>query len=202
MVFVLAIQASCGPGPLSLAEAGQGEALDYGDELSAWTRHGRIYTDFETNVIVHATYLAPRFLAAYEQEYRKMYDPTEREMADVRERLFDRRKSSECFFVAVFTGQRDWNDFSLANSIWRVHLENDSGVRVRSGSVGQVESGDLVYEHFFPYFERFYEGYAVCFPNQALGGTGVPMLGEGTRSFVLDMTSPLGKISLTWELGS
>jgi hypothetical protein len=190
--------AACGPAALSLGPPDPAVEEDYAATLADWTRGDRIYTSFETQVVVHATFLSRAFQEAYLKEYARVFRPTAQEAARVRSELDSRREHAECFFMAVFAGQRDWNDFALGNSIWRLHLETDGGERVRSSHVGTVQADDLAYVHFFPYLDSFFEGYTVCFDSRS--GEGAALLHEGTRSFTLELASPVGRIDLTWKV--
>ena len=156
--IVLAAAMSCSPA-LTPAPPTDGGGGDYDSEFPAWTRTERLYEDFETRMVLHATLFSPRFVNAYLGEYRRVYDPTPQEYEALAARLRRRSAARDCFFLAAFAGERDWNDFSLSNSVWRIYLSTSDGRRVKSTSVSEVISDDAVYRHFFPYFKRFYEGY-------------------------------------------
>jgi len=155
--------------------------------------------------VIHATYFSHEFIAAYLQEYRKVYRPLSAEMDAVANKWTSRKIRKECFFMAAYTGERDWNDFALSNSIWRIYMENDRGVKEMAVSVSEAETKDKLVRHFFPYFDDFYEAYEVCFdryPGSRPGDSGLPkpILDESTRSFSLVLCSPVGELRLEWAV--
>ena len=124
MVLVLAL--SCSPA-ITLAPPAESGGTSYDDEYQAWTRTARLYENFETLMVIHATIFSPRFVDAYLGEYRRVYDPTPVEYEALAGRLRRRSASGDCFFVAAFAGNRDWNDLSLSNSMWRIYLSTSDG---------------------------------------------------------------------------
>jgi hypothetical protein len=209
MLLLLSIlpTGGCSGKGLSLAPPDTGEEIDYDDALDRWTRNQRLYQSFETLAVVDATYFSEEFLAAYLQEYRRVFNPLPAELEALTGKLRTRQERKECFFVSIFTGERDWNDLALANSTWKIYLENDRGDRSRSTSISQVDKSDPLFRHFFPHFRDFFEGYQVCFDRvlpQEPGAAGLPaMLLDGeVRSFSLDLRSTVGALKLAWELGS
>ena len=200
---MLAAVVSCSPA-LTLAPATEGGGGDYDDEFRGWTRTARLYEDFETRMVLHATYFSPRFINAYLGEYRRVYEPTPAEYESLATRLRRRAAANDCFFMAAFAGDRDWNDFSLSNSMWRVYLVTSDGRKVKSTSVSEVKTDDAVYRHFFSYFELFYEGYMVCFScpgkDKGEGYSTSPILHEGLDWFEMQFRSPVGVVDLKWEM--
>ncbi len=206
IVFAVLLVAAggCGPRPLSLAAPVAGVALDYGDSLADWTRSYRLYEDFETRVVIHATYYSRQFVAAYLQEYQRVYQPVTQDMTALRARLEHRLVRNECFFVSFFTGDRDWNDLALSSSTWRVYLETSRGARLRASSISNREGKLVEQQHFFPYHDEFAEPYLVCFDrfSEGSGGQGLPqpVIGPGVEDFTLVLRSPLGNLRLNWEM--
>ncbi len=206
VLLLSAAWTGCSGSGLTLGPPQPGEQLDYDDSLDRWTRSQRLYQSFETVAVVEATFFSPEFLAAYLEEYRRVFNPLPAELEALTTRLQARQQRKECFFVSVFTGERDWNDLALANSTWKVYLENDRGGRARSTQISQVDKSDPLYRHFFPHFRDFFEGYQVCFDRvlpQEPGSAGLPgeLLDSAVRTFHLDLRSTVGAIRLTWELG-
>ena len=205
MVLVLLSASGCGASHLSLEAPPPGAALDYEDVLDKWTTSQRLYRNFETNAVVHSTFFSREFAAAYLQKYDRLFSPVEEERTAVRSRLVNRQDRKECFFVTVFTGERDWNDLSLHNSIWRVYLRTDRGRQVKADSITGVKRRDAVRQHFFPHFAPFHDAYEVCFARYSAQGTADeglprPLFEPGIRRFSLVLTSPIGVVELTWEV--
>lgn len=190
----------CGPGKLKLDGPASGNS-DYADELDDWTRSRSLYDHFETRAVVYATFYSPRFIAAYLAEYERIYSPTDEEFQEVRLKIKERAARKDCFFMAVYTGNRDWNDFALSESIWRVYLVTSDGGKLKSLPIREVKDSNQIYHHFFPYFDPFFEGFEVCFAasDSATPDAG-PIVHGGLEWFEYQLKSPVGDVSLRWEL--
>ncbi|MBM4352913.1 MAG: hypothetical protein FJ109_03810 [Deltaproteobacteria bacterium] len=205
LLVAASLAGGCSGAGLSLRPPTAGAQLDYEDTLDRWTRGQRLYRSFETLAVVNATYFSEEFLAAYMAEYRHVFNPLPAELEALSGKLRSRQERRECFFVSAFTGERDWNDFALANSTWKIYLRNDRGGRARSAQVTQVDKTDPMYRHFFPHFKDFYQGYLVCFDRvlpQEPGDAGLPslLLDPAVRLFRLELRSTIGHVALEWEL--
>jgi hypothetical protein len=203
VMLLLAHCVGCGPKAVSLADPPAGVAVDYGQTLQNWTRSQRLYEDFETRVVVHATYYSKRLVQAYLQEYDRVYQPVPKDRTAMRARQEHRLVRNECFFVSFFTGDRDWNDLALSSSTWRVYLETARGDRLRASSINNLEEKLVEQQHFFPYHDEFAEAYLVCFDRFSESGRGkglpLPVIAPGVGQFSLVFRSPLGNLRLDWE---
>jgi hypothetical protein len=203
LMLILAHCVGCGPKAVSLSDPPAGITVDYRHTLKDWTRSQRLYEDFETRVVAHATYYSRRLVEAYLQEYDRVYQPVPEERAALRTRQEHRFVRNECFFVSFFTGDRDWNDLALSSSTWRVYLETARGDRLRASSISNLEGKLVEQQHFFPYHDEFAEAYLICFNrfSEKRSGQGIPqpVLAPGVGNFSLVFRSPLGKLRLDWE---
>lgn len=198
--LTVVVFAGCGPGNLLLNPTSGGTS-DYGDELDDWTITQNIYDSFETRAVVHATFYSPRFIGAYLDEYRRIYRPTDEEFALVKEKMEGRARRADCFFMAAFTGNRDWNDFALSGSIWRVYLVTSDGRKLKSMPIREVKDSNQIYHHFFPYFDPFYEGYEVCFSESvSKGADSAGMIHAEMQWFEFQLLSPIGEMQFRWNL--
>ena len=198
-------QHGCGGQVITLGPPPDGQMLDYSKTVRAWSRTKRLHKSLETHAVLHATYYSHEFVTAYLQEYRLVYDPVEAEMQSLIDKWTSRKVRQDCFFVSAYMGERDWNDLALSNSIWRIYLENDKGVRELPASVSEVEAKEQMLRHFYPYYADFFEAYEVCFdryPKQSGGEAGLPhpILEGTTRAFTLSFRSPVGELNLEWVL--
>jgi len=198
VVVLVSSLGGCG-GTLSLRKPDPGADLDYGDVQRAWTRTDREHISFEHRTRVQATYYSPQFIDAYLAEYWKVYLPAGEEAAAVARKWSDRAQASDCFFVMLSASERDWLDLGLANSVWRVYLEDDKGGRARPTSISQIDP-TAVHAHFFPSYSEFYEVYEICFAKVPPGTAGAPVLDENTGSFMLELRSPMSRLALVWVL--
>ena len=175
----------------------------YQDIQRNWTRSNRVYQNLDTSVVVHATYRSPQFLAAWEAEFQSMDNPTQAEMDEIQTRHRLERERESCFFVAVMTGERDWNNLALRNSAWRVYLVTSDGNRVRSQGIRAVKEQDPLYTHFYPFYDTFFEGYEICFPRYPMrveGDIGLPqeLIHKDLDWFELQLRSPMAEVPLRW----
>ena len=136
-----------------------------------------------------------------------MYEPVNEELEALRKRYRNRKAREECFFVTVLTGDRDWNDLALPNSIWRVYVETNDGRKVKATSIREVKKLDESHLHFYPHLDQYRDAYNICFSrfpsSRQGGGEGIPkgLLEPGLSSFKLVFRSPIGEAELTWETG-
>lgn len=201
---LLGLWVACGPQPASLGTPEVGKVLDYRATLAQWTRTYRLYEDFESRVVARATYYSQTFVAAYLQEYDRIYQPVNADRQALRSRFENQQMRSECFFVSFFAGNRDWNDLALSGSTWRIYLETAKGARLAARSVQQLERKLVEQKHFFPYHDEFSEAYLVCFDRypevEAVRGLPRAVLSSDVGSFALSFRSPVGHFRLEWQV--
>ena len=197
---------SCGPAVTSLGPTAAGTPpAEYDDAHSTWTRTTKVYKKLESRVITSATYLSPPFLAAMAEERRRVFSPTESELATWVKARKDESARSEVFFVAVSTKDRGWNDLDQHDSMWRLYLETDHGEKVAPERIVAVRGRPALLTHFFPQLGHFSVGYWVYFPRYPSykDGEGLPkpVISPSLSWFRLAMRSPAASADLTWKLG-
>jgi len=186
----------CLPGPVTLPGVG---GDDYQNELSRWTRKEEVYRGFEAKIFVTATYHADSFRDAYTQKRAAVLGLSDRDQRQLRD---DQRRTAESFhefFVAVYTGERRWNDLEKPGSIWRLALVNDRSERVAPSEILRIDRRDAEVEAFYPFLDRFTQGYLIRFPKTSLE-LNAPLLDETVRSFRLQLSSPVAVAELSWSL--
>lgn len=60
------------------------------------------------------------------------------------------------FYFYAYIPDKDSNDFSKSNSIWKVYLIDGNGNRMEPLEIRQIEKITPVIEEFFPYVNRYY----------------------------------------------
>lgn len=176
---------------------GPGSAADYEKALERWTRHEKVYHRLASRLFVTATYQSPQFLATYNQRYAEIFSLSEEEVK-IKEAEAEKilSRHHEFFFTAA-TPVRRWNDFSSANSIWRVTLVNDRGREVSPTTLQEVKKTPNL-QALYPYLNDFALAYRVQFPRRLADGTEV--MSPTDRYLTLKFASALGKTELRWEL--
>ncbi len=190
--------AGCLPGAVNLPGVGGDE---YERELARWTRKIEVYRRFEAKVFVTATYQAPSFRMAYIRKRTAILGLPEPDRHRLEEEQKRRADAFHEFFVAVYTGDRRWNDLDQPDTIWRVTLQNDRGEQVAPHEIVRVDAKHAEIASFYPYLDAFRKGYFIRFPKTSLE-LNSPILGPSVRSFKLVLSSSVAVAKLSWEVPS
>lgn len=196
-VLVGLAAAACSHPGVDLAKGPrQYESSDYDKVLARWTKSGRIFDHFDTNLKVSATYFSWDFTSAYAARYASMFRlPKSEALALKRKLLADKAKVNE-FYLAVTTQELRWNDLDRENSIWKLRLITDRGANVAPTDVKRIVPVTAVQRALFPYTKTFYYAYVVQFPVTA---SGRKVIEPGLRWFGLRFSGPKGTLTLRWK---
>ena len=160
------------------------------------TRTREVHDGLEVRFILAATWLSPRWVQSFAQEYSNIYYLDE----ERRNRMIDRwRSESETydrFFVALFTPDEEGNDLERKETLWSLHLVRPderevSPVYVRKSSLQPEEV-----KRFFPYAKTWYRCYEVAFPKPE--GESKPLL-PGSPRVRLVLSGVQGRAVLVWQ---
>lgn len=186
---------------VSLAPAksryGQGA---YEQVLTNWTRKAKIIQldRLDTTLRVHATCLAPDFIAGYVARYEHLFKLPGRERRRMSEQMNAEWSKSYGFVVGAATTDAKWNDFDKPNSIWRLALINDLQQQVAPLEVKAEKVITATIRGMYPYVGDFFRVYTVRFPRKLSDGT--DLIRPKTRHMALRFAGPLGKTELVWRL--
>ena len=173
------------------------KAKDYQKVLHAWTRQDKLYHGLDTRLFVTATFHAPAFRRAFAVAFPEIYghggNITRRELVD----LSDDIEQFHNFFVTLYTAKTAWADLDRADSIWRLHLENDQNISVEPASIIPVTI-DANLRAVYAYLGDFDSAYLVRFPHMDVQGR--PLITPSTTRLVFRLSSALGSSELIWEL--
>jgi hypothetical protein len=169
----------------------KGMSGEYLAVLNEWTRSQVIYSQFETQAHIGATYQSPEFNRSYLGEYSRIYHLKEEE----RKKREDIQKGmtadfTEFIFYAAIP-EKTSNDFDRLGSIWTIFLVNGKGERIDPQEVRRIEPITPLIIKFFPYINPYY-GMAYRLRFQSVTKT-------GADSLKLVFTSVLGKVELKFE---
>jgi len=195
--LALLVLTSCLPGAVSLPGVGGDE---YEKQLTHWTRKEEVYRRFEAKIFVTATYHSPSFRSAYVRKRTAILGLSARDAAQLVEEQQSQSEAFHEFFIAIYTGDRRWNDLEKKDSIWRITLQNDRQERVAASEVIRVDPRNAEVVAFYPYLDGFGQGYLIRFPRTSLE-LNSPIIDEATRSFSLHISSSVAVAKLAWELG-
>ncbi len=193
VVLVLLLIAGCAP-----RVNGVKKDLSYDDILKKNTVSGKDYSQFETKLIAGATYKDMDFITA--QINKKGQDL-----------YYDSRKMNQLiseaqrddvfyvsFFVAVYTPDDRYADFSPKKGLWKFYLKKGHYELIQAQKVQRVARSYLAeYEMLYPYISTWMQGYEVFFSRSELYN----VLGSRDlfRPFSLLITGQFGKLELTFE---
>ncbi len=181
-------------------DLGQGprhyKSSDYEKVLGRWTRSGRVFDHFDTNLKVTATYFSWDFTTAYAIRWAKMFRMPKVEAIEFRHKLLADKTRSNEFYLAVTTQELRWNDLDHKDSIWHIRLVTDRGDALPPITVERILPITASQRAMFPYTKTFYYAYKVRF-SAFLSGRKV--LDPGIRWFGLRFAGPKGVVTLKWK---
>jgi len=171
---------------------GKNISKKYQVALKRWTRDKTVHSQFETMVHIVATYKSREFNKAYLSEYSKIYLLTDSEK-EAKARLYEDLASDYTeFLFYAYIPEKNSNDFSQADSIWKIFLSDGKGHRIYPIEVRKIKKITPVTLKFFPYVNPHYGMlYSLKFYPS--------LLSLETRRLKLVFASVLGKVELTWD---
>ncbi|NQU03303.1 MAG: hypothetical protein HQ589_04060 [Syntrophaceae bacterium] len=169
---------------------------EYLDVFSRWTREKTLYSQFETRAYISTTKKSREFNRAYLSEYSRIYLVSDQEKETKERLLIDQSAQFTEFMFYAYTPEKESNDFSNANSIWKIFLINKKGERLEPVDIRKIKEVTPVIRELFPYVNPYYGSfYSIRFPR------------EGKQSDASDQcrlifASILGRVELEWKEGS
>jgi len=172
----------------AMAEA---KPTKWGRALDAWTHTEKVYKDFETRLIVTATYRSEALRDSYVEEYARRYRLSEEEKEKMARREHDAGTTYQEFFIAAYTGNSRENDFNRRNSIWKLRLKDDKGNFVDPLTITRQKDDDPVAHSFYPYFSEWSRAYLVKFPRAGLA--------DDSKTITLTLSSATADATLVYD---
>jgi hypothetical protein len=171
----------------------KGLSEEYLTVLTKWTCSQIVYSQFETQAHISATYQNPEFSRAYLNEYSRIYHLRESEMKKREDLQKGMASDIDEFIFYAYVPDKDSNDFDRRGSIWTVFLVNEKGDRIDPMELRRIEPITPVIKEFFPYINPYYGiAYRLRFPllNHS---------GGDFRSLKLVFASVIGHVELKFE---
>lgn len=167
----------------------KGVSDEYLKKLTAWTRSSTEYSEFETRAKIVCTYKSPEFKEAYTKEYARLYLLPKGD-EEKKAKLMKEMSAQETEFgFYAYTADFNANDFSKADSTWKIFLVDNQGNQVSPIEIRRVTRITPLVEEFYPYVNQYHgRYYTLSFPRQL----------EGAR-VKLVFTSVLATINLEWK---
>jgi hypothetical protein len=172
----------------------KGMSREYQTILTKWTRSRIIYSQFETQAHISATFQSPEFSRAYLDEYSRIYHLREGEgkrREDIQKGMVS--DFAEFIFYA-YIPEKASNDFDKRGSLWTVFLVNEKGDRIDPVELRRIDPITPLITEFFPYIHPHYGmAYRLRFPSLNYDS------GGDFRTLKLVFASVIGEVELKFE---
>jgi len=165
---------------------------DYRVILERWTRKGSIHKGLKTELLITATYRAEEFRRAYTEEYARVYLLTSPQNGTMMDDQIEAAKDYDDFLVSIYTQEKEWDDFSERDSLWKVYLIKDGQFRIEPLEIRKVKKSRTFSETFYPFISPWSSVYIFRFKKKDLP--------QPSQSVELVLTSAPGSTILKWDL--
>ncbi len=175
-------------------------ATDYDNVLRAWTRTENLIalSELENFLTATATFESWDFRWAYVVRYVQDYRLT----IDQRKRLLDKAleetRQHHQFFVAIYGGDRRWNDLTKPDSAWIVRLIDEKGNETAPEEIVGIKRPNALERTYYPYASPFRRAFRIRFPRALPGGR--PTIAPSAKWFGLRFAGAQGNTELVWQL--
>lgn len=160
------------------------------------TRSREVRDGLETRFIVHATWLSPEWVRAFEEEYANIYYLDPGRAGSVAARWRGASEEHTRFFVALSTPDDRTNDLDKPNTLWTLRLVRSDEKEFAPVSVQRTSLRPAEVARFFPYAGTWFRGYEVAFPKEARE----PLPARpGAPSMKLVLIGIQGRAVLAWD---
>lgn len=196
LVLSLAI-AACAGTAVRPDVAYEGTYESYRAVVDNWTRTGKVYKNFATQMAVSATYFSKPMRRAFVAEWARAFDlpDAERELL-LQEHLEQAERSVE-FVLSFYTPRYTYNDLSHPESSWRLWFIDAQGRKAGPAKIEVMRVKHRKEFYFFPSYTEWSRLYRAVFP--ALSEDGQPLeLEKGV--FTLRVTGVQGTVDLVWDI--
>lgn len=170
----------------------------YRSALKKWTRDGKVYENFETKLLINATFKSEEFREAYVNVYSKSYMLDTEKLSKLMTEEREASKKYYEFFLSVHTPFREWSELEKKEPLWALYLVNDLGETVSPMEIKKLKEKGPGVTRFYPFLDDWSEGYSVKFPLAVADGK--ELMAPETGYIKLIMTGPSGRTELIWEL--
>jgi hypothetical protein len=200
-VLAALVSGGCAKPTVTLAEGPREYvATDYDTVLDRWTRTERLFalSDLETYLTATATFESWEFRWAYVVRYGQDYRLTIDQRKKLLDKALDETRTQHQFFVALYGGERKYNDLTKPNSAWIVRLIDDTGNETAPLEIVAVKKPNALERNYFPYNTTFRQAFRIRFPP--LTADGRPTISPQAKWFGLRFAGAQGNSELVWQL--
>ncbi|AUX47920.1 hypothetical protein SOCE26_094460 [Sorangium cellulosum] len=194
-------QAGCSTQLVSLNEGPREYvATDYEYVLRAWTRteHLIALSELDNFLTATATFESWDFRWAYVVRYAQDYRLTIEQRQKLLEKTLEETHQRHQFFVAIFGGERKYNDLATQDSAWIVRLIDDTGNETAPEEIIAITKPNALERTYFPYNTVWRRAFRIRFPRETAQGR--PTISPNAKWFGLRFAGAQGNSELVWQL--
>jgi len=96
------------------------------------------------------------------------------------------------FLVSIYTQEKEWDDFSERDSLWKVYLIKDGQFRIEPLEIRKAKKSRTFSETFYPFISPWSSVYIFRFKKKDLP--------QPSKSVELVLTGAPGSTILKWDL--
>jgi len=200
MLGALVLGGCASPGVTLVEGPREYVATDYDAVLDRWTRTERMFSlpELENYLTATATFESYDFRWAYVVRYVQDYRLTIDQRRKLLEKALDETRQKHQFFVALYGGDRRYNDLTKPNSAWIVRLIDDTGNETAPQEIVAIRKPNAIERHYFPYNTQFRQAFRIRFPRYTPEGR--PTISPAAKWFGLRFAGAQGNSELQWKL--
>jgi hypothetical protein len=175
-------------------------ATDYEDILRHWTRTEQLisFSELDNFLTATATFESWDFRWAYVVRYVQDYRLTIEQRKKLLEKTLEETRLRHQFFIAIYGGERKYNDLTRPDSAWIVRLIDDTGNETAPQEITAIKRPNALERNYFPYNTPFRQAFRIRFPR--VSGDGRPTISASAKWFGLRFAGARGNSELIWKL--
>ena len=173
------------------------EDEEYNSALDKATREASVYGNFETKMLISATFLSPAFRQAFNTRYEQMMGE--------KQLILARARNKAGFFVSVFTPEAGAPDLNNSK-LWALSLRTSGGQHYLPSLVQRLTEKKR-WRPFFPWLNKWSGEYLILFDTDGSvfeGGQSPAGAGEPAADRLppwrlnFSIASPDARVSMGW----
>ena len=175
-------------------------ATDYENVLRTWTRteHLIALAELENFLTATATFESWDFRWAYVVRYVQDYRLTIDQRKKLLEKALEETRQRHQFFVAIYGGERKYNDLTKTDSAWIVRLIDDTGNETAPEEITAIRKPNALERVYYPYNSVYRQAFRIRFPRKTEGGRAT--IARDARWFGLRFAGAQGNSELIWNI--
>ena len=175
-------------------------ATDYETVLRQWTRTEQLvaFSELDNFLTATATYESWDFRWAYVVRYVQDYRLTIEQRKKLLESTLQETRLRHQFFVAIYGGERRYNDLTRPDSAWIVRLIDDTGNETAPQEITAIKRPNALERNYYPYNTVFRQAFHIRFPRT--GSDGRPTISAQAKWFGLRFAGAQGNNELIWKI--